>query len=68
MVTRRRRAKTPQKILSVAGSAIAVPQFENEAAERAFWERHDSVSYLDWSRAQKVRLSNLKPSTENKTT
>lgn len=40
----------------------AVPQFESEAEERAFWENHDSTEYVDWSKAETVRLANLKPS------
>ena len=40
-----------------------VPKFANEAQERAFWETHDSTEYLDWSKAQKAVLPNLKPST-----
>lgn len=39
-----------------------IPEFANEAEERAFWEEHDSADYLDWSKAEKVRLPNLKPS------
>jgi len=42
----------------------AVPKFTNEAAERAFWETHDSTEYLDWSKARKVVLPNLKPTTK----
>jgi predicted DNA binding CopG/RHH family protein len=42
----------------------AVPKFANEAAERAFWETHDSTEYLDWSKARKVVLPNLKPTTK----
>jgi predicted DNA binding CopG/RHH family protein len=40
-----------------------VPKFANEAAERAFWESHDTADYFDLSKAQRVRLPNLKPST-----
>jgi predicted DNA binding CopG/RHH family protein len=40
-----------------------VPKFVNEAEERVFWETHDSTEYLDWSKAQKVVLPNLKPTT-----
>ena len=40
-----------------------VPKFANEAEERVFWETHDSTEYLDWSKAQKVILPNLKPTT-----
>lgn len=39
------------------------PSFETEAEERAFWESHDSTDYVDWSKAQRARLPNLKPST-----
>lgn len=42
----------------------AVPQFANEAEERAFWEKHDSTEYLDWTKAQRAVLPNLKPSTK----
>jgi len=41
----------------------AVPKFANEAEERGFWETHDSTEYLDWGKAQKVVLPNLKPTT-----
>jgi predicted DNA binding CopG/RHH family protein len=40
----------------------AIPKFQNEAEERKFWESHDSTEYLDWSKAKKVILPNLKPS------
>ncbi|HEY4697001.1 MAG: hypothetical protein A3J49_17055 [Gallionellales bacterium RIFCSPHIGHO2_02_FULL_57_16] len=42
----------------------AVPKFAGEAEERAFWETHDSTDYLDWSKAQRVVLPNLKPTTK----
>lgn len=41
-----------------------IPKFATEAAERRFWETHDSVDYVDWSKAAVVSLPNLKPSTE----
>jgi predicted DNA binding CopG/RHH family protein len=41
----------------------SVPAFKDEAAERRFWETHDSTDYLDWGAAVQVRLPNLKPST-----
>jgi predicted DNA binding CopG/RHH family protein len=41
----------------------AVPAFESEAEERRFWESHDSADYVDWSKAERVRLPNLRPST-----
>ncbi|MDO9417231.1 BrnA antitoxin family protein [Pararhizobium sp.] len=39
-----------------------VPEFENESEERAFWETHDSAGLVDWTRAEPVRMPNLKPS------
>jgi predicted DNA binding CopG/RHH family protein len=43
----------------------SIPKFRDEAAERRFWETHDSSNYVDWSKAERVRLPNLKPSTES---
>lgn len=40
------------------------PKFTDEAQERAFWEANDSTEYLDWSKARKVTLPNLKPTTK----
>ena len=40
-----------------------IPKFRIEAAERKFWETHDSSGLVDWSKAERVRLPNLKPST-----
>jgi len=40
-----------------------IPKFASEALERAFWEKHDSTDYLDWSKAQVATFPNLKPST-----
>lgn len=40
-----------------------VPKFASEAAERAFWEAHDTADYFDLSKAVPVRFPNLKPST-----
>ena len=40
-----------------------LPVFRSEAEERRFWETHDSADYLDWSKAERVRLPHLKPST-----
>ena len=39
-----------------------VPKFATEAEERKFWETHDSSPYVDWSKAQRMRFPNLKPS------
>lgn len=40
-----------------------IPGFHDEAEERAFWEAKDSTDHVDWSKAERVRLPNLKPST-----
>lgn len=40
-----------------------IPKFASEAEERRFWEAHDSADYVDWSKAETVRLPNLRPST-----
>lgn len=47
----------------MSGKRKPVPAFATEAEEQAFWESHDSTEYLDWSRAERVRFPNLKPST-----
>ena len=39
-----------------------VPEFKTEAEERAFWEANDSSDHVDWSKAERTRLPNLKPS------
>ena len=41
----------------------SIADFKTEAEERKFWESHDSSDYIDWSKAERVRLPNLKPST-----
>ena len=41
------------------------PQFKSEAAECAFWEANDSAAFVDWSKAQRVSLPNLKPTTQS---
>ena len=33
-----------------------IHKFANEAEEQAFWEKHDSTDYLDWTNAQRVVL------------
>src|SRR5512132_644227 len=42
-----------------------VPRFKSEVQERKFWEAHDSAELIDWSKAKRVRLPNLKPSTQS---
>jgi predicted DNA binding CopG/RHH family protein len=40
-----------------------IPKFISEAEERKFWQDTNSSDYLDWSEAEEVVFSNLKPST-----
>jgi predicted DNA binding CopG/RHH family protein len=40
-----------------------IPRFRTEAQERRFWETQDSSAYIDWSKAERARFPNLKPST-----
>jgi predicted DNA binding CopG/RHH family protein len=40
-----------------------IAAFQTEGEERQFWERTDSAELVDWSKAERVRLPNLKPST-----
>ena len=40
----------------------SIPAFKTETEERKFWETHDSTDYIDWSKAERVRFPNLKPS------
>ncbi|MBI4827501.1 MAG: BrnA antitoxin family protein [Nitrospinae bacterium] len=39
-----------------------LPKFKSEDAERAFWASHDSTAFVDWKKAKRVTLPELKPS------
>jgi len=39
-----------------------IPKFKSENKERDFWGRHDSTDFIDWRRAKRAVLPNLKPS------
>lgn len=39
-----------------------IPRFSTEDEEREFWGREDSSDYVDWRKARRVILPNLKPS------
>ena len=41
-----------------------LPKFSSEAQERAYWESHDSSAHVDWTKAKKANLPNLKPTTK----
>ena len=40
-----------------------LPKFKNEKEEFKFWSTHDSTKYVEYSKAKRVVLPNLKPST-----
>ncbi len=39
-----------------------IPKFASEDEERKFWATADSTEYVDWKKAKRVVLPNLKPS------
>jgi predicted DNA binding CopG/RHH family protein len=39
-----------------------IPKFKSEDEEREFWAAHDSSRYVDWKKAKRVVLPELKPS------
>ena len=41
-----------------------LPKFKSEDQEREFWSKSDSTEYIDWQKAERHVLSNLKPSTK----
>ena len=43
--------------------AEQLPVFASEVEERRFWESRDSSDLVDWSKAERIRLPNLRPST-----
>lgn len=44
----------------------AIPEFKNEGEEFEFWSSNgpgaDSTKYVDWSKAKRAKLPNLRPS------
>ena len=49
----------------MANQTEHVPKFQSEDQERDFWASHDSVDYVDWTKAKPVKLPNLKPTTKS---
>ena len=39
-----------------------IPKLRSEKKERKFWANEDSTEYIEWKKAKKVILPNLKPS------
>ena len=37
-------------------------RFKTEDDEREFWSKNDSTDFIDWTKAKRMVLSNLKPS------
>jgi predicted DNA binding CopG/RHH family protein len=42
----------------------ALPKFKSEDSEREFWAQHDSTDFIDWRKAKRVTLPNLRPSSQ----
>lgn len=38
-----------------------IPSFRSQNEEFEFWSKADTTEYLDWSKAKRVKLPNLKP-------
>jgi hypothetical protein len=38
----------------------SIPNFKSESEERAFWEGRDSTAFVDYSKARRVDLHNLR--------
>jgi|SRR5579863_6681254 len=49
------------KLVKKTGKKM-IPRLRSESQERAFWARRDSTAYLDWAKAERVVLPELKPS------
>ena len=49
---------------SIKPELLPIPKFASEKDEREFWMTHDSVDYVDWTKAKRVMFPKLKPSTE----
>jgi hypothetical protein len=41
-----------------------IPKFKSVDKEREYWAKQDSTEILNWDKAKKVVLPNLKPSTK----
>jgi predicted DNA binding CopG/RHH family protein len=38
-----------------------LPAFKSEEEERQFWATHDSMDYIDWTKAERASFPDLKP-------
>ena len=41
-----------------------LPRFKSDEAEREFWATHDSTDFIDWPKAKRVTLPDLRPSSQ----
>ena len=48
---------------AIKTSLKPIPKFASEKAERTYWEAQDSAEHLDWLKAQRATMPNLKPTT-----
>lgn len=39
-----------------------IPKFKSETEEREFWSKADSTEYIEWKKARRMVMPNLKPS------
>ncbi len=39
-----------------------IPKFKSETEEQEFWSKADSTEYIEWKKAKRMVLPNLKPS------
>ena len=40
--------------MNMAKKLKPIPKFKSEKEEREFWQKADSVEYLDWSKAERA--------------
>ncbi len=41
-----------------------IPKFKTEQQEDLFWQKEDSVDFIDWKKAKLAQFPNIKPSTK----
>lgn len=52
------------RVISFMTKPKKIPKFKSDSDEDQFWQSHDSVNYIDWSKAKRATFPKLKPSTE----
>ena len=71
MKSSRKRVPTPKSVAAKpavkagSGKHAHTPDFRSELQERQFWERTDSTLHVNWSKVERVRLPNLKPTSKS---